>query len=57
VGKAALEGLAGVKKVTSGWRGFMEANTVVYDGSQITVEEMEKALKKAGTYRKTFRAR
>lgn len=35
----------------------MEANTVVYDGSQITVEEMEKALKKAGTYRKTFRDR
>lgn len=35
----------------------MEANTVVYDSSRITVEEMGKALKKAGTYRKTFRDR
>ncbi len=35
----------------------MEANTVVYDSSRISVEQMEKALKKAGTYRKTFRDR
>ena len=32
----------------------MEANTVTYDNSKITVEQMEDALKKAGTYRKTF---
>jgi len=33
----------------------MESNTVVYDPSRITVEQMEGALKRAGTYRKTFR--
>jgi hypothetical protein len=33
----------------------MEINTVWYDRSEITVEEMEKSLKKAGTYRKTFK--
>jgi hypothetical protein len=32
----------------------MEANTVVYDSSRTSVEQMEKALRKAGTYRKTF---
>jgi len=54
VGKAALEGLDGVTKVTRGWRGFEEINTVWYDPSVITVEEMEEALRKARTYRKTF---
>jgi hypothetical protein len=33
----------------------MEINTVVYDSTLITVEQMEEALRKAGTYRKTFR--
>lgn len=33
----------------------MEINTVNHDPSKITVEEMEGILKKAGTYRKTFR--
>lgn len=33
----------------------MEINSVWYDPSEITVEEMEDALKKAGTYRKTFK--
>jgi len=32
----------------------MEVNTVIYDGSKITVERMEEALKKAGTYLKTL---
>lgn len=41
--------------MTSGWHGFMEANTVVYDPGRISVEQMEEALRKAGTYRKTFR--
>jgi hypothetical protein len=41
--------------VTKDWRGFMEINTVWYDHSEITVEEMEDSLKKAGTYRKTFK--
>jgi hypothetical protein len=53
VGKAALEGLKGVKKVTKGWRGFMEINTVTYDRTVISIEEMEDVLRKARTYRKT----
>jgi hypothetical protein len=40
--------------VTRGWKGFTEANTVWYDPSVISVEEMEKALRKADTYKKTF---
>jgi hypothetical protein len=33
----------------------MEINTVYYNPFKITVEEMENALKKSGTYRKTIR--
>jgi copper chaperone CopZ len=55
VGKAALEGLKGVKKVEKGFRDFKEINTVYYDPAVITVEEMEEALKKAQTYRGTVR--
>jgi len=51
---AALDGLKGVEKVTRGWRGFSEINKVYYDPSAITVREMEEALKKAGTYIRTF---
>jgi copper chaperone CopZ len=54
VGKAALEGLDGVKKVSNGWSDFTEINTVYYDPEKITVKEMEKVLKKAGTYKKTI---
>ena len=50
VGKEALEGLNGVLKVENGFRSFKEINTVYYDPKIITIEEMEKALKKAGTY-------
>ena len=55
VGKAALDGLDGVKKVDKGiqrnrlW--FRETNTVVYDPQQITVDEMKSALQKSGTYK------
>jgi copper chaperone CopZ len=55
VGKAALEGLEGVKKVEKGFLNFKEINTVHYDPAIITVEEMEEALKKAETYRGTVR--
>jgi copper chaperone CopZ len=55
VGKAALEGLQGVKKVEKSFRDFKEINTVHYDPAKITVEEMEEALKKAQTYRGTVR--
>ena len=55
VGKDALEGLNGIKKVDKGiqrsklW--FKEINTVVYDPEVITIEEMKSALEKAGTYK------
>jgi copper chaperone CopZ len=53
VGKAALEGLPGVKKVEKGFRGAKEINTVTYDPAEITVEKMVEALTRAGTYRGT----
>ena len=46
-----MEGLNGVKRVTSGFKGLKEINTVIYDSRQITVEEVTEALKAAGTYR------
>ena len=49
VGQDALEGLKGVKKVEKGFRGSKEINTVYYDSDLITIEEMEAALKAAGT--------
>jgi len=53
VGKAALEGRPGIQSVTSGFKGFRETNTVVYDPTRISLKEMESALKNAGTYRGT----
>jgi hypothetical protein len=50
VGKAALDGLDGVKEVTRGWRWGREINTVTYDPEVITPEEMVAALKAAGTF-------
>jgi copper chaperone CopZ len=50
VGKHALEGLPGVKKVTSGFRSSREINTVTYDPDQVTPEKMIEALKKADTF-------
>jgi copper chaperone CopZ len=54
-GKTALEGMKGVKKVDKGFRHFREINTVYYDPAEITIPEMEEALKKAGTYTETVR--
>ena len=54
MGKSALEGLKGVKKVENGFRNLRETNTVSYDSTMITIEEMEKILKKSGTYRGTI---
>jgi copper chaperone CopZ len=51
VGKAALEGLAGVLEVTSGFRNSREINTVTYEPDRISVNKMVEALKRAGTYR------
>ena len=55
VGKKALEGLKGVKKVEKGFHNSKEINTVYYDPNVITIEEMEMALKKAGTYLETLK--
>ena len=55
MGKEALEGLKGVKKVLKGFRYLREINTVYYDPEIITIEEMEMALKKAGTYVETIK--
>lgn len=50
MGKAALEGLHGVKKVENGFRGAREINMVTFDPAEITVEKMVEALTRAGTY-------
>jgi hypothetical protein len=42
--------LEGVKEVRNGFRGFREINTVLYDPSAITPDEMVAALKVSGTY-------
>jgi copper chaperone CopZ len=44
-----------VQKVDRGFRFFREINTVYYDPNVVTVEEMEKALKSAGTYVETIK--
>jgi hypothetical protein len=51
VGKAALEGLKGVETVQRGFKNMKEINIVHYRHSLISIQEMEAALKKAGTYR------
>jgi len=43
VGKAALEGLHGVKNVEKGFRGAREINTVTFDPAEITAARMGKA--------------
>ena len=55
MGKEALEGLKGVKKVEKGFRYLKEVNTVYYDPEIITIEEMELVLKKTGTYVETVK--
>ena len=50
VGEEVLEGLEGVELVNNGFRDSTETNTVWYDPAVIRIDEMEKALKDAGTY-------
>jgi len=50
VGKSALDGLEGIKRIENGFHNSKEINIVYYDASIITIEEMEDALKKTGTY-------
>jgi hypothetical protein len=40
--------------VERGWRGSSEINTVIYDPKKIGIGEMEKFLRKSGTYIKTI---
>jgi hypothetical protein len=42
--------LRGIKRIEKGFHNFKEINTVYYEASIITIEEMEDALRKAGTY-------
>ena len=49
-GKAALQSLKGVQKVETGFHYIHETDTVYYDPKLITIQGMETALKKAGTY-------
>jgi hypothetical protein len=42
--------LDGIKRIEKGFLDAKEINTVYYESSKITIEEMENALKKAGTY-------
>lgn len=53
-GKDALKDMKGVTKVERGFRNFREINTVYYDPMVVTIEELEQALKKAGTYVETL---
>ncbi len=53
-GKAALQGLNGIRKVETGFHYIHETDTVYYDPNVITIKEMESALKKAGTYVETI---
>jgi len=50
VGEEALEGLQGVEHVSSDFHDATETNIVWYDPALISVGQMEKALKDAGTY-------
>jgi copper chaperone CopZ len=53
-GKAALQHLKGVQKIETGFHHMNETDTVFYNPKVIKVEDMESALKKAGTYVKTL---
>jgi copper chaperone CopZ len=50
VGEEALEGLQGVEHVSSDFHDATETNIVWYDPALTGVDQMEKALKDAGTY-------
>ncbi len=50
MGEEVLEGLKGVELVNNGFHDFKETNTVWYDPAVIGIDQMEKALKDAGTY-------
>ena len=51
VGKAALAGQPGIVSVENGWLDGKEVNQVTYNPKRITVKQIEKLLKRSGTYR------
>ncbi len=53
-GKSALQGMMGIKSIKTGFHYLHETDTVTYDPAVITVDEMEAALKQAGTYVETI---
>jgi len=53
-GKAALQELKGIQKIETGFHYLHETDTVYYDPKVITIKEMERVLKKAGTYMETI---
>jgi hypothetical protein len=50
-----LEGLEGIKRIEKGFYNSKEINTVYYDAPKNTIEAMEDALGKAGTYLGTLK--
>ena len=50
MGEEVLEGLKGVALFDSDVRGYQEIHNVWYDPAATSVEEMEAALKEAGTH-------
>ena len=50
MGEAVLGGLQGVKLVNNGFKSSTETNTVWYDPALTSIDEMQNALKAAGTY-------
>jgi copper chaperone CopZ len=53
-GKAALRGMKGIQRIETGFHYLHETDTVYFDPKVITVEDMEAALKQAGTYLETM---
>jgi hypothetical protein len=53
VGEEVLAGLKGIDLVNKGFQNSTETNIVWYDPALISIDEMEKALKDAGTYLQT----
>jgi copper chaperone CopZ len=49
-GKDALKNMNGVTRVERGFRNFQEINTVYYDPKEVSINDLEQALRKAGTY-------
>ena len=50
---SVLAGHRGIAEVSSGWLGPEEVNRVRFDPEQVSVAEMERWLRRAGTYLRT----